>query len=113
MKIFQVVQKNFAILGISPNQSYWNVNSKMAFFTYNLNTALGIMFLFLEANTFLKYTMNIYVTATVFLLSINHSATLFQKEKLFKLIDEMEKFGDESKYQKKNILKDDLLFFFF
>lgn len=101
MKLLQIIQKNFAYLGISPNQSHWNVKSAMDFFVFSSITVLGAVFLFFKANSFLEYTMNIYVTTAAFGVSIVFITMLFQKEKLFKLVEKFEEFVDESEYRKK------------
>ena len=99
MKLYQIVQKNFALLGISPNQSRCNQKSVFIFFILSLAITLGAVFIFFKANTFLEYTQNIYITITFFGMYISFLAILFQKGELFELIDYMEKNADESEYQ--------------
>lgn len=96
MKLFQIIQDNFAFVGISSNQPYWNAESAKTLFIFSLFTALGAMFLFFKANTFLEYTMNIYVTTAVLGTGISFLAMLHRKETLFELIDRLEEFVDES-----------------
>lgn len=103
MKLFQVVQKNFGFLGLSSNQSCWNVKSVIAFSIFSSATVLGTLFLFFNANTFLEYTINIYGTTTMFGIWMNLITMLIEKENLFKLIDDIEELVDESEYNK-NIL---------
>lgn len=99
MKLFQVIQKNLAMLGISSNQQrYCNQKSVMTLFVYSLAITLSMVFLFFKADTYLEYTLNIYVTSTAFGACVGFIALLFQKGKLFKLIDELEEFFNESKY---------------
>lgn len=99
MKLFQVVQEKFAFLGICAKQSLSNnVKSVMVFVIVGLGTAVGIVFLLFKANTFLEYTMNIYITTTLFGVWIEFIAIIFQKKNLFKLIDEIEEFYHKSKY---------------
>lgn len=102
MKLFQIVQRNFAYVGISPNQAYWNEKSAKAVFIFSSFTVLGTAFLLYDANTFLEYTMNIYETTAVFGTGIVFLSMLFQKEKLFKSIEKLEKFVDKSEYREKN-----------
>ena len=104
MKIYQIVQKNFEILGISPNKSYWNKKSAKSFFIFNLVLISSILFLVLKANTFLEYTMNIYITTVVFAMWIGFIAMLFQKENIFQMMIRFEEFLNKSEYREINIL---------
>lgn len=96
LKLFQVIQDNFAFVGISSNQPHWNAKSANTLFIFSLFTVFGAMFLFFEAHTFLEYTMNIYVTTAVLGTGISFLAMLLQEESLFELIDRLEEFVDES-----------------
>lgn len=96
MKRFQIIQKNFARLGISSSQSRWNRQSAITFSFYTLAVTCGGLFLFFSANTFLEYLMDIFVTITMFAVLIGFLFILFQKKQLFDLIDALEGFFDES-----------------
>lgn len=97
LKLFQIIQDNFAFVGIGSNQPYWNAKSAKTLFIFSLFTALGAMFLFFEANTFLEFTMSVYVTTAVLGTGISFLAMLNQKETIFELIDRLEEFVDERK----------------
>lgn len=96
MKRFQIIQKNFARLGISSSQSRWNRQSAITFSFYTLAVTSGGLFFFLTANTFLEYTLIIFATITMFGVLIDFLFILFQKKQLFDLIDALEGFFDES-----------------
>lgn len=97
MKLLQIVKKNFEFLGIGSKRSFSNnIKSVIAILIFSLSTSLGTVFLLFEANTFLEYTTNIYVTTTTFGALVEFISILFQKKNLFKLIDEMENFVDTS-----------------
>lgn len=104
MKLAQIVQKNFAFLGISSNQPRYNRQSTITFSMNGFGIIFSIIFLIFNANTFLEYTMNIFVTATLIAIWIDFMALLFKKEKLFNMIDELAEFVDESGYPKISIL---------
>lgn len=99
MKLFQMVQENFAYLGISPCESCWNKKSAKAIYIFASFAVLGTVYLFFNATTFLEYTMNVYVTTAVFGTGLVFIAMLLQKERLFKLIEDLEKFVEESEYR--------------
>lgn len=96
-RYFKIIRKNFAHLGISKNQPRLNGKSAMTFLILSLSTISGIVYLYFEANTFLEYTINIYETAMVLGCCIGFTVILFNKEKLFKLMNNFVTFYDESK----------------
>lgn len=115
MKLFQIVQKNFALLGICSNESRLNRKSVMIFLAFGLAINFGILFLFFKANTSLEYTNNIYMTTVMILSCIAFAIMLLKKGKLFKLIAKIEEFFDESEYtdrEKDPLITSKLLIFF-
>ena len=98
MKFFQVVQANFALLGISSNQSRCNEKSAITCLIFGLAITFGILYLFFKANTFLEYTMSIFVTSTLCGLWFDFLSMLIQKQRLFELISESEEFVEKSQY---------------
>lgn len=99
MKLFQPIQTNLALLGISSNQPhYFNQKSMTTLFIYSSTISLCIVFLFFTANNFLEYTLNVYVTTTAIAVCIAFMAILFHKENIFELIQECEKFVNESEF---------------
>lgn len=97
-KLFQVIQDNFAFVGIIRNQPHWNAKSVKSLFIFSLFTALGGIFLFFKANSFLEYTMNIYVTTAIFGTAIAFLVMLYQKENFFELINRFEEFVEKSEF---------------
>lgn len=104
MKLFQIVQKNFARLGISANQPHYNRQSAKTFSLYCLSAVLGGLFLLFSVNTFLEYTLNVFVCATICGLWVGYMVILFRKQQLFNLIDEFEGYFNERKFEKINTL---------
>ena len=99
MKLFQIIQKNFAFLGIRPIQPRFNWRSVTIFHIFTLAITFSAVFLFFKANTFLEYAQNAYVTTTVFTVWIGFLSFLIQKQKLFQLIDDFEKCADEREWK--------------
>lgn len=96
MKHFRLIRKNFALLGISLNQPRHNWNSVITFLVYGLAMISSIVFLVVKANTFFEYIQNIFITTSLILVGVIYTIMLFQMEQMFKLMDEIEKFYDES-----------------
>lgn len=96
MKLFQVIQKKIAFLGISSNQPFFNAKSMLTFLFFGLGISFSIMFIF-YANTFLEYIENIFVIITELLSGIDFIIVLLQREKFFKFIDNIEEYVDKSK----------------
>lgn len=98
MKLYQVIQENWAFLGIRRDQPFFNEKSIRTFLLYGFAINSASLFLFFNANTFLEYTQNIYVNCAVLVICAVFTITLFQREKLFKFIDYMERHIDQSEY---------------
>lgn len=105
MKLFRIVVKNFARLGMSPHESRFNRKSAIVFFFFSVALLCASVFFFFMSKDFIEYTLNTFVTITIFTGWINYIVMLLQKDQLFELIDDFEAYADESEYQKwmKNI----------
>lgn len=99
MKLFQLIQKNFALLGISTNRSHLNGNSIMVFTFIGLAIISSAVFLLFKANSFVEYINTSYATNLLIACYIVFASLLFNKKKLFKLIDDIEISIEESKLQ--------------
>lgn len=98
MKLFQIVQKNFLVLGISSNQSRFNGKLAKTCLIYSLGSISSVAFLFFEAETFIEYTSNIYVTTALTGISTYFIFWILKLQNFFKLIDNIERFYEESEY---------------
>lgn len=96
MKLFQVVQTNFAFLGVSSNQARLNGNVVATCLLYGLSVTSSAIFLFFEANSFIEYTSNIYVTTALGVISTYFTIWIIKLEKFFILIDNLENFFEKS-----------------
>lgn len=98
MKLFQLIQKNFSVLGITSNQTkYSRIKLVMTLIIYGLITTSSILFLVFEADTFDEFTNNIYITSGCVMMCIIFVIMAFKQGKLFELIDSFDKFIDKSK----------------
>lgn len=90
MKHFQVVQKNFAFLGINANQSGFNEKLVKTCLIYGLTVTSSVLFLFFEAKTFLEFTSNIYITTAIAVINAYFIIWILKLEKFFNLIHKLE-----------------------
>lgn len=97
MKLFQSVQKNFAVLGIirpsQPIQTQYHFNKKILKISlwFCLEFILNGTFLAFVACTFREYTHTIYTTSASIMVIIYYAILVFKTAKLFELIDNFEK----------------------
>lgn len=63
MKFFQLLQANWLILGIGPNQHPFTQKLSMAFAIYSLATIFAILFILNDASDFMEYINSIYQCA--------------------------------------------------
>ena len=112
MKLFQVIQKNFTVLGIGSNQSRFNLKLLKTCLTYGLSFTSSAIFLFFEARSFIEFTNNIYVTTAIAVITIYFSIWMWKLQKFFQLIDNLENFFEKSECisniltdQKNNLFK--------
>lgn len=96
MKLFEIVQENFALLGFSPNQPRFNSKSAMVFLFIGLAAILCALFLFFEASTFIEYVNTFYTTSVAIACNIIFATLLFKKEKLLQTIYDLQEFVDKS-----------------
>lgn len=103
MKILRTVQKNYAILGISPS------NKSNKIYPFSIRIILGLLFFgclfvlqlvyfFYEASNFMEYMEcigSIYATVA---LTVCLLATVYRNAKLFESIVSTEKLIDTSKF---------------
>lgn len=106
MKIFQLIRKYLAFMGVEPfqplqkNHSMIMIRRRLSFFTlFVLWFILSVAFLWYEVKTLDEYADAFYVTATLFNTLINLAIILWKMDSLFKLIED---FGNH--FKKRNIL---------
>lgn len=100
-KIFQIIQRNFTILGISSSFSRQNdlLNKSVLKATtfYMLNCILNSMFLICEANNFREFTDSIIATISLFGILLVYVMAVLNMTKLFEFIQNCENAIDERK----------------
>lgn len=98
-KLFRTIQKNYARLGIVPNQSKC-FRAKfclvMACLVYCSSTTSSVLFLIFEANTFTEFVNNIYITSAAIMINIFFIVIIIERDKLFEFIINIENLIDES-----------------
>lgn len=95
MKLFQLVQENFVVLGICSNQPRFNRRSMAVFLFLELTTISAVAVLFLEASTFTDYLNTFYVISVVVASIVIFATLLSKKNELFELIHNIEDFAHQ------------------
>ena len=96
MKFFQSIQKNHVRVGIcSKRTNESNRKIALIFFLFGMSFTCSLVYLCLEANTFLEYSNNMYITTGSAMILIVYTINIFKMSKLFKFIDYLEEMIDE------------------
>lgn len=100
LRVFQKVKKHFAAFGIDRNlvvQEY-PFNKRIFGGSIVIGSALisHIVYIFYEAENFIKYTQSIYTFSVAILLSVAFLNMILNVKELFKLIKGIEKICNSS-----------------
>lgn len=100
IKLYQSVQRSFAILGIYPNQFCQNnlLNDKILAVSFVYWTGIILVCLSYNAGSFMEYTALMFEASVLIFNMICYTVLIFKVEKLFQLIDECEKIIEKRKY---------------
>lgn len=101
MKIFNIIKRQYATLGVSPSNQWTQkhpFNGKVSFgfslFAYLFLSQL--MYIFHVANNFMEYMVSICSVSAGTIIFLCFAAIVFRKTKLFACIDSMEKVLETS-----------------
>lgn len=101
MKIFQSIEDNLAILGISSYQSIqvqpFNTRNVTTLLVFGLSVISNCVFLFHVADSFMEYTKCVYVVSTLITSFICFAHLVLKMPKLFEFIKNFEQIVEESK----------------
>lgn len=102
MKIFKIIQKHYAVLGIGPpnqlaQKNAFNVRILIGFSLFGYLIASQLVYIFRVANGFIDYIVCICSTSAGIIVFIGFLSIVFQKSTLFKSIKNMEKLINSSK----------------
>lgn len=101
MKIFQTAERKLASLGITPNQSLknhpFNRQISMGSFIFAVSISSQFAFLFRFANTFMDYTASAYLIATTISIIVCFVSVVFERQKLFDIIEGFKQIVNMSK----------------
>ena len=94
IKIFQIIQKNFATIGIGPNSAMQLrvFNGKILFTSLTLASFIlsNLVYFFKDAETFTEYTQTIYLGSGGILVTLAFIIILLHLNELFKIINDCE-----------------------
>lgn len=101
MKIFQTIQAQYAILGVSSSNHstrkyMFSTRVLFGFLLIGCTIVSHFLYIFYVANDFMKYVASICVASGTTLTFVSLAAIVFRKAQLFGCIDIIEKFIDTS-----------------
>lgn len=108
MKILKLLQRSYAIMGISPSKVSLNQSTQkcpfngriiFGFLLYGCVILSQFMYIFYVANDFLDYVESIIATTSTIIMFICFAAMAPRKTKLFESIENIEKLIDMSECQ--------------
>lgn len=107
IKIFQIIQKNLASIGIGPNSEMklHPINAKTLLISLMLTLATISIVIYISkgANTFAEFTQSAYTCSVLVLMSFVLIIMIAQLEELFKIINDCECLANISQFLKKTI----------
>lgn len=119
-KIFQMSQKYFTVLGISPilmvQSNPFNQKNLICFLVFGLQLISEFIYILYEAETFWDYIQSIYFCSVSILATVVFLILVFRVDKLFKYIGNSENLNNIGKYSPKRrntyeFLKKNLFYF--
>lgn len=98
MKIFESTIEFLAFLGITSDDSPFNLRALSTLLTFCIMVTLISSYLFFEAETFEAYTESIYLTSLICAIFVTYIILIWNKDNAFQFIDYWEKIAETSKY---------------
>lgn len=103
IKFFELIQKNFAAIGIDPNlidQSHpFNEKISLSFLIITLSLTCNLMYTICEAKTFAEYTKSIFMCSITAIIFVDSVILLLNVTQLFNLIEGLENFANTRECQ--------------
>lgn len=100
MKLLQLCQKYFSMLGINSNKleqtENYNKYNLLSIPVFVSNIVLYSVFIFQEVNSFVELMFSIYMTSAMICLAAGLAAIGFRTRKFIKFINTMEQKFEES-----------------
>lgn len=97
MKIFQVVQKNFDLVGINSERKPFNRITSNTLVIVLLGVSSQWIFLFCEANSSQELMESIYVVTATTGILVSLTSAILNTKKMFSLINSVDELFIESK----------------
>lgn len=100
MKLYQLAQASFAILGINSDRSIpFNWRLFIVSLSYGISIVIQSIFLIKAiqtASSFAEYTDSIFVTAATITVGIYFAISVFQRKKFFEFINDCDEIAANS-----------------
>lgn len=103
MKIFQVVQKNLAVLGFIPNQRqhnhwHWNWRAIFGVVKCTADTITIGVYVFTRAESIEEYMDSVFVLTVLISITMSYISIIFRNDILFKMIETGENEANFSEF---------------
>lgn len=98
MNLLQIVEKNFATLGLSPSNQIYPINGKVlfGFLVFECTTVSQFMYIFNVANGFMEYMEVVSATSGTIVMFICFVTIMARKTTIFESIDDINKLINTS-----------------
>lgn len=100
LKILQLVRKNLDTVGFNSNLSLqpcpFNMKILVGFLLSGSYFICSLMFICDDVKTFTEYTQSIYISCSMIIVILTQLVTIFNVQKLFKLISDCENLVNDS-----------------
>lgn len=100
MVLIQLINKYFAILGISSSQLQnshkFNARARVTFLAYGSCISSNVMYIFLEVNNLVDFVECLFMAFAAFGSSVAFTIIIWKIEKLFELLNDFENIIQES-----------------
>lgn len=98
MPVYQVVQKNLAFMGYSPNERSFNRRQIQIGVAMAMCVSVNFIFLIHVANTPQQLMASIHHTSVSILILISFMSTAYKMDIIFTIVDKMQAIVNESKF---------------
>lgn len=98
MKIFQLAQQYFEVLGIRSQHSRCNLKSLAVWIRFIAASISSCLFLLVEAQNFVEFALAMYNFITYTIVGLCGVILIWKSKKLFKFISNFENFILKSEY---------------
>lgn len=99
MKIFQLLQKNIAHLGLAADQIPFNKRSLLIIFIFCSGIILNCVYFFHRAKTFQEYAESVFVVTAIIVVTLDFTFIVWRMRHFSNCVNEAEQIIDDSEFR--------------